>query len=228
MSKGRILIVDDEEAIREVVSNLLESKGYECFTVGNGRKGIEYLRQNQVNLVLSDMMMPEMSGLELLQGIRALDRDLPPVIMVTATHDVSKALEAIRGGAYDYILKPFEKDQLFLAVRRAMDHGRVLLENHNYQRNLEQLVEQRTAEVKHAMVQLEQSYDATLEALGGALDLKDSETVGHCKRVTAFTIAIAKAMQIDSALLPRLRAPLSCTTLGKWPFPTASCRSLDR
>ena len=219
MSDGRILIVDDEEAIREVVSNLLQSKGYECFPFGTGREGIQYLRHNQVDLVLSDMMMPGMSGLELLHAIRELDRELPPVIMVTATHDVSTALDAIRGGAYDYILKPFEKDQLFLAVRRAMDHGKVLLENRNYQRNLEQLVEQRTAELKHAVVQLEQSYDATLEALGGALDLKDSETVGHCKRVTAFTIAIAKAMKIDAELLPEIARAAFLHDIGKMAIP---------
>ena len=71
--------------------------------------------------------------------------------MVTAMHDVSTALEAIRRGAYDYILKPFEKDQLFLSVRRALEHRRLLLENRNYQRNLEQLVEQRTAELSSAL-----------------------------------------------------------------------------
>jgi putative nucleotidyltransferase with HDIG domain len=219
VSKARILIVDDEEAIREVVSNLLESKGYQCFAVENGQKGAEYVQQNPVDLVMSDMMMPVMGGLDLLQVIRATDRDLPPVIMVTATHDVSKALEAIRGGAYDYILKPFEKDQLFLAVQRALDHGKVLLENRNYQRNLEHLVGQRTSELKYAMVQLEQSYDATLEALGGALDLKDSETVGHCKRVTAFTIAIAKAMGLDPDMLPEIARAAFLHDIGKMAIP---------
>ena len=71
-----------------------------------------------------------------------------PVIMVTAMHDLSTALEAIRRGAYDYILKPFEKDQLYLSVRRALEHRRLVLENRNYQRNLEKLVEERTAQLK--------------------------------------------------------------------------------
>src|SRR5882762_2500838 len=92
--------------------------------------------------------------------------------MVTAIHDISTALEAIRRGAYDYILKPFEKDQLFLGVGRALQHRRLIIENRNYQRNLEQLVEERTAQLTAKHVELEQSYDDTLEALGSALDFE--------------------------------------------------------
>jgi DNA-binding NtrC family response regulator len=147
-------------------------------------------------MVLSDMVMPEMDGMTLVEWLRKAEPDVP-VIMVTAMHDLSTALEAIRRGAYDYILKPFEKDQLYLSVRRALEHRRLVLENRNYQRNLEKLVEERTAQLQGALEQLEQSYDDTLEALGGALDLKDAETEGHCKRVTAFTIAIAKAMDVE-------------------------------
>jgi putative nucleotidyltransferase with HDIG domain len=139
--------------------------------------------------------------------------------MVTAMHDLSTALEAIRRGAYDYILKPFEKDQLYLAVRRALEHRHLVLENLHYQRNLEKLVEERTAQLRGALEQLEQSYDDTLEALGGALDLKDAETEGHCKRVTAFTIAIAKAMKVQSALLPQIARAAFLHDIGKMAIP---------
>lgn len=218
MSIDRILIVDDEEAIREIVSSLLEAQGYRCATVSNGKKATEFLLKNSVDLVLSDMVMPEMDGLKLLAWLRNHDADIP-VIMVTAIHDVSTALEAIRGGAYDYILKPFEKDQLFLGVRRAIEHRWLLLENQNYQRNLENLVEKRTAELRGALQQLEQSYDETLEALGGALDLKDAETEGHCKRVTAFTIAIAKDMKIELGLLQQIARAAFLHDIGKMAIP---------
>ena len=161
--------------------------------------------------------MPEMDGLSLVEWIRKAEPDVP-VIMVTAIHDLSTALEAIRRGAYDYILKPFEKDQLYLSVRRALEHRRLVLENRNYQRTLENQVEERTAQLQGALQQLEQSYDDTLEALGGALDLKDAETEGHCKRVTAFTIAIAKAMGVEIPCFRKLLAPRFCMTSGKWPF----------
>jgi putative nucleotidyltransferase with HDIG domain len=218
VTKFKILIVDDEEAIREVVSTLLEAQGYECASVSNGRLAKDFLERNEVDIVLSDMMMPEMDGLSLVEWLRKAEPDIP-AIMVTAMHDLSTALEAIRRGAYDYILKPFEKDQLHLGVRRALERRRLVLENRNYQRNLEKLVEERTAQLKGALEQLERSYDDTLEALGGALDLKDAETEGHCKRVTAFTIAIAKAMKVEPALLPQIARAAFLHDIGKMAIP---------
>ena len=218
MPAEHILIVDDEEAIREVVSTLLESQGYNCALAANGRIATEHLKNHSPDLVLSDMVMPEMDGLKLLDWIRNRDKDIP-VIMVTAMHDLSIALDAIRCGAYDYILKPFEKDQLYMSVRRALEHRRLLLENRNYQRNLEKLVDEQTAQIRGALQQLESSYDDTLEALGGALDLKDAETEGHCKRVTAFTLAIAKALNVDVSQLPEIARGAFLHDIGKMAIP---------
>jgi len=159
-----------------------------------------------------------MDGLALLEWLRPNHPDVP-VILVTAMHDLSIALEAIRRGAYDYILKPFEKDHLYLGVRRALEHRHLVLENRNYQRNLERLVEERTAQLRGTLDQLEQSYDDTLEALGGALDLRDAETEGHCKRVTAFTIAIAKAMNVDPQVLPHIARAAFLHDIGKMAVP---------
>jgi putative nucleotidyltransferase with HDIG domain len=218
-----ILVVDDEEAIREVVSTMLESKGYHCTSVPNGRAAQEQVKRFTPDLVLSDMIMPEMDGIKLLEWMRQYDPEVP-VIMVTAIHDISTALESIRRGAYDYILKPFEKDQLFLGVGRALEHRRLVTENRSYQRNLEQLVEERTAQLTGAIAQLEQSYDDTLEALGSALDLKDAETEGHCQRVTAFCIAIAKAMPVPAPYLPVLARAAFLHDIGKMAIPDGILR----
>src|SRR5271165_6165017 len=126
-----ILVVDDEEAIREVVSTMLEARGYNWTAVSNGRAAQECVRKQTPDLVLSDMIMPEMDGIKLLDWLRNHHPEVP-LIMVTAIHDTSAALEAIRRGAYDYILKPFEKDQLFLGVGRALQHRRLVLENKSY------------------------------------------------------------------------------------------------
>jgi len=139
--------------------------------------------------------------------------------MVTAIHDISTALEAIRRGAYDYILKPFEKDQLFLGVGRALQHRRLVLENRNYQINLQQKVDEQTAQLQMAIQQLEQSYDDTLEALGSALDLKDAETEGHCQRVTAFTIEIARAVPVPDPYLAVLARAAFLHDIGKMAIP---------
>jgi putative nucleotidyltransferase with HDIG domain len=219
----KILVVDDEEAIREVVSTLLQTQGYQCTTVSNGREAIEQLQNNSHDLVLSDIVMPKMDGLKLLEQVRTHDQDLP-VIMVSAMHDISTALEAMRMGAYDYILKPFEKNQLYHSVRRALEHRRLVLENRNYQRNLEKLVAERTAQLSQTLQDLERSYDYTLEALGGALDLKDAETEGHCQRVTAYTITVAKSMNIDPASLRHIARGAFLHDIGKMAIPDSILR----
>jgi putative nucleotidyltransferase with HDIG domain len=216
--KEKILVVDDEEAIREVVATLLEAQGYQCTVVENGRAALEKFLGDSHDLVVSDIVMPEMDGLKLLEKVRANNQDVP-VIMVTAMHDISTALEAIRHGAYDYILKPFEKDQLYLSVRRALEHRRLVRENRNYQRNLEKLVEERTAQLSRALSELEESYDYTLVALAGALDLKDAETEGHCQRVTAFTICVAKRMGVDSNELRKIARGAFLHDIGKMGVP---------
>src|ERR1700735_1269696 len=162
--------------------------------------------------------MPEMDGMRWLSELRSEDPDVP-VIMVTAMHDISIALEAIRAGAYDYILKPFEKDQLHLSVRRALEHRRLIIENRTYQSDLEQLVAERTQQLSIALQDLEQSYDYTLEALGGALDAKDAETEGHCQRVTAFTITIARSMGVDKAHLKHIARGAFLHDIGKMGVP---------
>jgi putative nucleotidyltransferase with HDIG domain len=219
----KILVVDDEEPIREVVATMLQTQGFECAAVSNGRAAQDQVLQFQPDLILSDMIMPEMDGLKLLEWMREHDPDVP-VIMVTAIHDISTALEAIRRGAYDYILKPFEKDQLFLGVRRALQHRRLVLENRSYQRNLEVAVEERTAQLSGALTQLEKSYDDTLEALGSALDLRDAETEGHCQRVTAFTISIANAMEVPAEYLPVLARAAFLHDIGKMAIPDGILR----
>ncbi len=145
-------------------------------------------------------------------------------MMVTAVHDISVALAAIRNGAYDYLLKPFERDQLLAVVRRALEANRLRVENRTYQSSLEALVDQRTAELRETIAELERSYDVTLEALGDALDLKDAETEGHSKRVTAFTIQIARAMGLDPQTIHILARGAFLHDIGKMAIPDAILR----
>ena len=192
----RILVVDDEEAIREIVCSMLTTAGYVCQQAASGVQALALLNSGEeFELMLSDLMMAELDGIGLLERTTEKFPDMP-VVMVTAVHDISVALAAIRNGAYDYLLKPFEREQLMNTVGRALENRRLKLENRTYQTNLESLVEARTDQLQVAMADLERSYDITLQALGDALDLKDAETEGHSRRVTAFTIAIAREMGV--------------------------------
>src|SRR6266567_6702626 len=192
MPSERILIVDDEETIREIVSSMLTSANFNCRQAASGMEALALLDSGEeFELMLSDLMMAGMDGIGLLEKTKERYPDMP-VVMVTAVHDISVALTAIRNGAYDYLLKPFEREQLLNTVSRALENRRLKFENRAYQSNLESLVKARTDQLQAAMASLERSYDITLETLGDALDLKDAETEGHSKRVTAFTIAIAR------------------------------------
>jgi putative nucleotidyltransferase with HDIG domain len=215
----RILVVDDEEAIREIVSSMLTFAGYSCLQAASGVEALAILNSGEeFELMLSDLMMAELDGIGLLERTKERFPDMP-VVMVTAVHDISVALAALRNGAYDYLLKPFERDQLLATVGRALENRRLKLENRTYQTNLESLVEARTDQLQTAMTNLERSYDITLEALGDALDLKDKETEGHSRRVTAFTIAIARAMGLAGDQIRIIARGAFLHDIGKMAIP---------
>ena len=123
-----ILIVDDEKNYPLVLSAILEEEGFETFAANSGREALEILENTDIDLVLTDMKMPTMDGIELLDKIKARDQDLP-VIMMTAHGTVDKAVEAMQKGAYSYILKPFDNDRLIIYVNKAIDMHRVVKEN---------------------------------------------------------------------------------------------------
>src|SRR5712671_7151668 len=220
----RILVVDDEEAIREIVCAILAAHGYTWKQASSGMEALALLNSGEgFELVLSDLMMADMDGIGLLERTKEKYPEMP-VVMVTAVHDISVALAAIRNGAYDYLLKPFEREQLLATVRRALENRRLKLENRAYQTDLEALVEARTEQLRKAVVDLERSYDITLEALGDALDKKDAETEGHSKRVTAFTIAIARAMGLSKDQIAVIARGAFLHDIGKMAIPDAILR----
>src|SRR5262245_32251409 len=111
MALCRILVVDDEESIREFFEIMLKREGYEVVTASNGREALEKLKKAKVDLILSDIQMPEMSGLELLAAVKELDPELV-VIMITAFGSTETAVEAMKLGAYDYVQKPFKIEEI--------------------------------------------------------------------------------------------------------------------
>ena len=196
-----ILVVDDESAVLGIVVALLERSGYDVSAAADAENAMLHLQDDPgCDLVLSDVMMPGGNGLNLLDLI---GRDHPgvPVVMLTAVHDVHVATNAFRRGAIDYLLKPFEGAQLISAVARALEHGRLMKQNAAYRQNLEEIISARTSRLRATMKDLERSYDFTLEAMGDALDLRDAETEGHSRRVTAYTIALAREMGLDAEQL---------------------------
>lgn len=201
-----------------MIGATLERQGYVVTLAASGREAMEMLEDSSFDLVLTDIVMQDGNGIALLERIRASQPHIP-VVMVTAIHDISVAIDSMRRGAYDYLLKPFEREHLMGTVTRALEHRHAMEESQNYKQSLEQVVQARTEMLRQAMSELEHSYDVTLEALGDALDLKDSETEGHSKRVTAYTIALARAMGIKPAEIKIIARGAFLHDIGKMAIP---------
>jgi putative nucleotidyltransferase with HDIG domain len=215
----RILVVDDEEPIREIIDSMLTAAGYACKQAGSGLEALAVLTSGEeFELMLSDLMMADLDGIGLLERTKERYPDMP-VVMVTAVHDISVALAAIRNGAYDYLLKPFEREQLLNTVSRALENRRLKVENRTYQTNLESLVKARTDQLTAVNRDLIRSYDITLQALGDALELKDLETEGHSQRVTAYTMAIARAMGLPAEQVATIARGAYLHDIGKMAIP---------
>ncbi len=196
MVKEKILIVDDEEGVRELLFDFLRSEGFICDTAGDGEEALDKFKKNGFDLVISDIRMPVMGGLELLKNIKRVD-DLTAVIMITAVKDVNVAIEALTMGAYGYVIKPFKLQEVLINVERALEKRRIIIENINYQKNLEKMVEKRTEELKLAMQEISLTYEKTLEAFVYALDTRDIETGFHSQKVRLITLELAKKYGIS-------------------------------
>jgi two-component system, NtrC family, response regulator len=132
-----ILVVDDEKNYLLVMETLLTGAGYEVLTIDSGEEALEQVRRNDLDLIITDMKMPRMSGIELMEQLKKVYPDLP-IIMMTAYGTVEKAVEAMKKGAFDYILKPFKNEELLLTVHKALKLRHLLTENRRLQQDLEQ------------------------------------------------------------------------------------------
>ena len=146
--------------------------------------------------VMSDIRMPGKTGLELLEEIKGLDEDVM-VIMISAVKDIESAIAAMSKGAYDYVSKPFKLNEVAFVANKALEKRRLVLENKEYQKQLEKMVEERTSELKQALIELDKTYNFTLRAMVTALDTRDTETQGHSLRVVRFTLKLAELMGIS-------------------------------
>jgi putative nucleotidyltransferase with HDIG domain len=228
-----ILIVDDEETVREIVSSTLTSVGYRCQQASSGKEALAILKSDgEFALMLCELTMSDLDGIGLLERAKERFPDMP-VIMATAVNDISEALKAIRKGAYDYLLKPFERDQLLNTVKRALENRRLKLEDRvrTFQLPLEARVAEQPERLRRALANLRQanadlkrSHDMTLEALGEALDVRDAETLRHSKRVTAFTIAIARVMELPDEEVEAIAHGGFLHDIGKMAIPDSVLR----
>ena len=226
-SAPRLLVVDDETAVREMLVDGLEAFGYAAGGVRDAAEAFEAVRRGDVALVLTDLDMPGENGLELLRRIKAHDTDID-VILVTGVVDIDVAIAAIRQGASDYVTKPFNLEEVRIVVDRTLEQRRLIVENRNYQQELEAKVEARTREivqknreVERLFTELDHSYEVTLDALVTALDFRDNETHGHSRRVVEYAVIVAEKMGVTEPDLTWIRRGAILHDVGKIGVPDA-------
>jgi putative two-component system response regulator len=226
-SRERLLIVDDEPEIRSVLHDFL-CESYRCTPVGSAEEALALLRADEkFDLIISDITMKGMSGLELVP--RALH--LAPetvIIMISGMQTIESAVEALRAGAFDYIMKPFDLTHVEVAVRRALKHHELLVAKCRYENYLEELIRQRTHELQQTLQSLEESYRTTLKALTAALETRDTDTHGHSERVVNFSLRLGRELGLGTDQMRSLEFGSLLHDIGKIGVPDAILRKPTR
>jgi putative two-component system response regulator len=218
----RLLIVDDEVEITEILADLL-SEDYECIKAASAEQALALLRENEFQLVISDITMPGMSGLDMIPHAKELSPETV-VVMISGMQTVESAIGALRLGAFDYLMKPFDLRQVEAVVKRALEHHDLVLAKQRYENHLEELVEQRTVELDRALNSLEGAYRSTLKALTAALETRDSETHGHSERVVSYSLRLGREYGLGSEEMKSLEFGSLLHDIGKIGVPDSILR----
>ena len=218
----RILIVDDELEITEILADLL-GRDHDCHKAGSAEQALASLKQTDFELVISDITMPGMSGLDMIPHVKAFSPNTV-VVMISGMQTVESAIGALRLGAFDYLMKPFDLRQVEAVVKRALEHRELIVAKQRYENHLEELVEQRTAELDRALDSLEDAYRSTLKALTTALETRDQETHGHSERVVSYSLRLGHEYGLNRVQLKALEFGSLLHDIGKIGVPDSILR----
>ena len=221
-AKPRLLIVDDEAAVRGVLHDLLE-QSYDCAEASSAEEALSLLRVISYDLVISDITMAGMSGLEMIPYIKTIS-PYSVIVMVSGVQTIESAINALRLGAFDYLMKPFDLRQVEAAIERAHQHHELIVAKQKYEDHLEELVDQRTAELDDALGSLENAYRSTLQALTAALETRDAETHGHSERVVTFSLRLGCEYGLNANEMKALEFGSLLHDIGKIGVPDAILR----
>ena len=218
MPKNTVLIVDDEKDVCEMLERYLKSKGYEVSSANDGREALEKVKTFKPGVALLDIRMPNMDGVECLRSIK---KDFPDteVIMATASKDMATAISCMKEGAYGYQTKPIDLSNLAFDIERAIEHRRLILENRDYQVNLEKKVVERTREVQLLNEKLKESFIATIRISSGLVEVYDPFLGGHSKRVARLSAKVGSTMKLSNAELVDLEMAALLHELGMITIP---------
>lgn len=216
-----ILIVEDEDATRRLLGRLLEGYGYTCTLAGNAQEARQRLSEREFALILCDVNMPGESGLDL---VRQILQEYPQTaaVMVTGLDDPQLANIALESGAYGYILKPFETNEILINIANALRRRRLEIENQAHREHLEQMVRERTAELRLAVERLEDaqtslrlSQEETVQRLAIAAEFRDNATAQHIRRMSHYSALLARRYGLGEERCELIRIASPMHDIGK-------------
>jgi putative nucleotidyltransferase with HDIG domain len=217
-NRARILVVDDEVEIVAFIRELLVNRGYEVLGLSDSVEASSRLAAFRPDVCILDFRMPQRTGAELLDIIKQHEPRIE-VIILTAQDETWLAVDLMKRGALDFLLKPVEVNQLLLSIGRAIEHRRLILENEQYRLHLEELVVRKTKALNGALISLKYVHSATLDALSKALDFRDQSTSGHSRRVADLTTGAAAALGIKDGSLIQIEHGALLHDIGKLKIP---------
>jgi putative two-component system response regulator len=216
-----ILLVDDDIQGLTVVDLLLKQCGHTVFSSQNGYDALTIMDSIRIDAVLSDIKMPQITGLELLEAIHEKFPEIP-VILMTAYAELDTAVEALKKGAFDFIIKPYKPEQLFHSVKKALNQRRLLEMEKNYKTLLENTVKQKTRELTDALQKKEEAYRQVKDAgkemilrLMVAAEYRDDYTGNHIKRIGIYARKISEALQMPADFVKSITYASVMHDLGK-------------
>lgn len=226
--KRTILIIDDEEPIRKVLNTHLTKEGFNIILSSGGSGIFDTLSQNSYDLVICDITMPEVSGIRVLEYVKQTF-EIVPVIMLTGLTDINIAIDVMKKGAFDYLMKPIKKDDLMNIIGKALVHRDLLmrnkeleLENREYQNFLEQKVRERTKELNAKAMELQKAYGLLksmniqfVNVLAETIEAKDHYTRGHCNRMRHLCVELGALAGLSPEELEILEYASLLHDLGK-------------
>lgn len=212
--KGTILLVDDDPYVLESLSTLLDEFGFTVKNYDNGPAAMDGFRAGQVDVVLTDINMAGFSGMELLEQIRSVDRETP-VILMTAYADLDIAVTAIKKGAFDFIIKPYDTLYLMHAIEKGINYKRLVQIEMNYKTELERTVAQRTRELNDALRMLKSMSMEVIERLTAAAESRDEETGMHIARIGLYARKLAEELGMPGDFVETITVAATMHDIGK-------------
>lgn len=212
--KGTILVVDDDPYILASISSLLRDCGHTVITCEDPRNAMFRFQKNCVDVVLTDVKMPFVTGIELIGKVHGLVAEVP-VILMTAHADLDTAVHAIKQGAFDFIIKPYRAVHLVHSVEKAVKYKRLVQMEHDYKKTLEDMVEQRTRELADAFQMVNNLSHEVVQRLTTVAEFRDTETGAHIVRIGLYAKRIAEELGMPSDFVETISFASPMHDIGK-------------